>query len=90
MRCRQIGTLDCSYEKAGRIYDSRGISPTIESRDYKDPKLVAVYGESLQGHSHPRLARLAGTTQEGLRPGLLFPDHPHGNRENDTDQGADT
>lgn len=53
MRCRQIGTLDCSYEKAGRVYDSRGISPTIESRDYKDPKLVAVYGESLQGHSRP-------------------------------------
>jgi len=35
-KCHQIGIIDkTGYEKANRVY-SGGVSPTIQSRDYKD------------------------------------------------------
>lgn len=30
------------YEKDGRIYDIYGISPTIQARDYKEPKKIVI------------------------------------------------
>ena len=38
-----VGQLP-GYEKTGRIYGTRGISPTIQSRDWKDPAKIIVEG----------------------------------------------
>lgn len=38
-----VGQLP-GYEKNGRIYDTHGISPTVQSRDYKDPAKIVVEG----------------------------------------------
>jgi len=39
-----IGQLP-GYEKNGRIYDPRGISPSVQSRDYKDAAKIVVGGD---------------------------------------------
>lgn len=42
MQCRMIAYIPGGYEKAGRIYDPSFASPTVQSRDYKDPIRVAI------------------------------------------------
>ena len=39
-----VGVLEKTYDISSRIYESRGISPTISARDYKGPIKVLVYG----------------------------------------------
>lgn len=39
-----IAYIPSGYEKAGRVYDVSHISPTIQSRDYKDPIKVLIDG----------------------------------------------
>ena len=34
------GSLDTNYESSGRVYSTKGQSPTISARDYKGPKMI--------------------------------------------------
>lgn len=54
MQCRMIAYIPGGYEKAGRVYDPSYASPTVQSRDYKDPIRVAVDD---RGHEERRYVR---------------------------------